>query len=130
MGAATALLVTWVAFVAALAIWRPAGVDLRDAKRLAPDIVRLLHRLARDDEVPRTVRRRLALLLGYLALPFDVIPDFIPVLGYADDMIMIAAVLRSAVRAAGSELVEARWEGTPAGLGVVWSLAGLRAEKR
>ena len=126
MGAATALLVTWVAFVAALAIWRPAGVDLREAKRLAPDIVRLLQRLARDDEVPRVVCRRLALLLGYLALPFDVIPDFIPVLGYADDVIMIAAMLRSAVRAAGPDLVKTRWEGTPAGLRVVWSLAGLR----
>jgi hypothetical protein len=53
--------------------------------RLLPDLLRLLRRLATDRALPRGVRIRLALLMAYLAIPIDVIPDFIPVLGYADD---------------------------------------------
>jgi uncharacterized membrane protein YkvA (DUF1232 family) len=54
-------------------------------------------RLAADQSLPRRVRAGLALLLAYLAFPFDLVPDFIPVLGYADDAIIVAAVLRWAV---------------------------------
>src|ERR1700746_3591882 len=70
--------------------------------RLLPDLLRLLPRLAADRSLPRRVRVGLALLLGYLAFPFDLVPDFIPVLGYADDAIIVAAVLRWVVRQAGA----------------------------
>ena len=120
-----ALLATWVAFVVLLVVWRPAGVDLREAKRFVPDLVRLLRALAADPAVG--VRRRLVLLLGYLALPIDLIPDFVPVLGYADDVIVIALVLRSVVRRAGAEAVERHWSGSPAGLAVVRRLSGLNS---
>ena len=56
---------------------------------------------------------RLWLLLGYLALPIDLVPDFIPVLGYADDAIVVALVLRSVVRRAGPDAIERHWPGTP-----------------
>jgi uncharacterized membrane protein YkvA (DUF1232 family) len=56
------------------------------------------------------------LLLGYLALPFDLIPDFVPVLGYADDAIIVALVLRSATRSAGPDALAKHWPGTPEGL--------------
>jgi uncharacterized membrane protein YkvA (DUF1232 family) len=46
---------------------------------------------------------RLWLLLAYLALPIDLVPDFIPMLGYADDAIVVAIVLRSVVRRAGAD---------------------------
>jgi uncharacterized membrane protein YkvA (DUF1232 family) len=79
-------------------------------------VVRLVKRLAADPDTPRGVRIRLALLLGYLALPIDLIPDFVPVLGYADDAIIVAIVLRSATRSAGLEALAKHWPGTPEGL--------------
>ena len=59
---------------------------------------------------------RLWLLLGYLALPFDLVPDFVPVLGHVDDAVVVALVLRSVVRHAGSAAVERHWPGTADGL--------------
>ena len=71
-----------------------------DMLRLLPDTVVLLRRLAADPDLPRGVRIRLVLLLVYLILPIDLIPDFIPVLGYADDAIIVAIALRSVTRRA------------------------------
>lgn len=115
----------WLALVAALAVLRPRGVDLRAAVRFVPDLVRLVRGLAGDPTVPRGVRRRLALLLAYLALPFDLVPDVVPVLGYADDVVVVALALRSAVRRAGAGAVERHWPGTPEGLAMVRRLCGL-----
>ena len=123
MGAA--LLLVWLVLVVVL--WRSGrGIaGLSDAARLLPDVIRLVSRLARDRSLSRGVRMRLWLLLGYLASPLDLIPDFIPVVGYADDAIVAALALRSVVRAAGPELLERHWPGTPDGLLVVRRLAGL-----
>ena len=118
-------IVLWLLLVAALWLVRPKDVPLREAMRLLPDLLRLLPRLARDRELPRGVRVRLWLLLAYLAFPIDVIPDFIPVLGYADDAIVVAAVLRSLVRRAGPEPLQRHWPGTEDGLRAVIRLAGL-----
>ena len=105
IGVGSALVLAWVAMVIALVIVRPRGGLLREALRILPDALRLIRRLAADNTLPSGVRVRLGLLLAYLAIPFDVIPDFIPVLGYADDAIIVAAVLRSVVRRAGLEAV-------------------------
>jgi uncharacterized membrane protein YkvA (DUF1232 family) len=115
----------WVVLLGALLVLRPRRVDLRDAKRLVPDVVRLLRDLARDPDVGRGVRVRLAVLAVYLAIPIDLVPDFIPVLGYADDVIAVSIVLRSVVRHAGVTVVERHWRGTPAGLAIVRRLAGV-----
>ena len=69
---------------------------------------------------------RLALLLGYLALPFDLIPDFIPVLGYADDAIIVTLVLRSVVRRAGEDAVRAHWPGSDDGFAALARLVRWR----
>ena len=125
VGLAVSLGLAWLVFVAVLALWRPRGIDLAEAKRLVPDVVRLLRSLASDRSVPRGVRRRLTLLLVYLALPLDVVPDFVPVLGYADDVIVVALVLRSVVRRAGPDSLDRHWRGTPTGLALVRRLVGL-----
>jgi uncharacterized membrane protein YkvA (DUF1232 family) len=65
------------------------------------------------------------LLLGYLALPIDLIPDVIPVLGYADDAIAVVLVLRYITHAAGPTALERHWPGTDDGLAAVRKLAGL-----
>ncbi|MDV3128934.1 DUF1232 domain-containing protein [Mycobacterium sp. 21AC1] len=125
IGLAIALVVAWVALVTALIVLRPRGPLLREALRILPDVLRLIRRLAADRSLPRGVRIRLALLLAYLALPIDLIPDFIPVLGYADDVIIVIAVLRSVVRRAGLDAVRAHWPGTDDGFAVLIRLAGL-----
>jgi uncharacterized membrane protein YkvA (DUF1232 family) len=115
-------------YLAALAVLRRVAPDearLRDALRLLPDIARLVRRLAADRDVPRGVRIRLVLLVAYLASPIDIVPDFVPVLGYADDAVVTALVLRSVVRAAGPEALERHWPGTPDGLRAVRRLIGL-----
>jgi uncharacterized membrane protein YkvA (DUF1232 family) len=120
------LLLIWGALLVALWAGRPDELSLRDALRLLPDVVRLLRRLAADPTLPRGVRVRLWLLLAYLALPFDLVPDFIPVIGYADDAVVVAFALRSVVRHAGTGALERHWPGTPDGLAAVCRLAGLR----
>jgi uncharacterized membrane protein YkvA (DUF1232 family) len=125
LGIGAALLVTWLALLVGLALARPRGVLLSEALRLLPDVLRLLRRLAGDAGLPRGVRVRLWLLLVYLAVPFDLVPDFIPVLGYADDAIVVTWVLRSVVRRAGAEAVRRHWPGSPDGLAAVWRLCRL-----
>ena len=127
IGAGTALLLAWLALVVVLVLARPRGALLREALRLLPDVLRLIRRLAADPGLPRGVRIRLGALLVYLASPIDLIPDFIPVLGYADDAIIVIAVLRSVVRRAGINAVRAHWPGTDDGFAALARLTGLPA---
>src|SRR6266568_4369318 len=109
----------WLALIVTLLLAKPETTGLADFLWIVPDVVRLIHRLARDQTVHRGVRARLWFLVGYLVLPIDLVPDFIPVLGYADDVILIAVVLRSVVRRAGVEPIRRHWPGTPEGLGAL-----------
>ncbi|WP_370830373.1 DUF1232 domain-containing protein [Kocuria sediminis] len=119
-----ALLLAWLVLLVVL--WRaaPDRTVLRDALRLLPDVLRLVKRLAGDRSLPRGVRVRLLLLLAYLALPVDLVPDFVPVLGYADDAVVVLLVLRAVARSAGPQALERHWPGTPDGLAVVCRLVG------
>ncbi|AWS42760.1 YkvA family protein [Streptosporangium sp. 'caverna'] len=125
IGIVGALLLAWLALVIVLVILRPRGGLLGEALRVLPDALRLVRRLAADQTLPRGVRIRLGLLLVYLAVPIDLIPDFIPVLGYADDAIIAAVVLRSVVRRAGLQAVRAHWPGTDDGFAALARLTGL-----
>ena len=131
LGLVAGLVLVWLVVVIAFYVAgrRVEGsTRLRDALRFLPDVVRLVRRLAADPSLPRSVRWRLGLLVAYLALPFDIIPDFIPVAGYADDVLLVAWVLRSVVRAVGPEALDRHWPGTPQGLVVVRRLAGATAD--
>lgn len=124
---AAGLLVAYLILVAAmwLASRRFADVlGLRAALRLLPDVIGLLRRLAADRSLPRSVRIKLILLLAYLISPIDLIPDFVPILGYLDDAIVIALTLRSVARSAGPGAIARHWPGTAEGLVVVQRLAG------
>ena len=103
-----------LAVYAAFLFWLLALGRREDAQALAtfiPDCIVLVSRLAREPRVPR--RRKLMLfgLVGYLALPFDLVPDFIPVAGQLDDAIIVALVLRQFIRAGGEELLRELWPG-------------------
>lgn len=102
----------------------PETVGMKDALRLLPDLLVLLRRLTADRALPRGIRIRLVLLLLYLASPIDLVPDFLPVIGYADDAIIVALVLRSVIRKAGHAPLEQHWPGTPTGLTLIRRLTG------
>ena len=89
-----------------------------------PDCVVLCSRLLRDPRVPRRKKVLLVALTGYLALPFDLVPDFIPVAGQLDDAIIVALVLRSLLRSGGPSLVREHWPGPESSLALVLRLAG------
>lgn len=125
VGVLGGLVLLWLLLVAALWITRPDELRLRGLLRLLPDVLRLVRRLAADRTLPRGVRARLWLLLAYLALPVDLVPDFVPVLGYADDAVVVALVLRSVVRHAGADAVARHWPGTPDGLAALRRVARL-----
>ncbi len=118
------VLLLWLLLVVVLWRARPDELGAREALRLLPDVVRLVRRLAADRELPRGVRVRLWVLLVYLLSPIDLVPDFLPVIGYADDVVVVAWALRAVVRRAGGDALERHWPGTPAGLAVVTRLTG------
>jgi uncharacterized membrane protein YkvA (DUF1232 family) len=126
IGVAAALLVLWLVLVLVLWKAKPDDMSVREGVRILPDVLRLVRRLSADRSLPAGVRVRLWLLIGYLLLPFDLVPDFVPVLGYADDVVAVVLVLRSVVRRAGPEAVARHWPGTPAGLAVIDRLTGIR----
>ena len=120
------LVLAWGAGILALCL---AGrrTDARAWASFIPDCVVLVRRLLGDPRVPRSRKLLLAGLVAYLALPFDLVPDFIPVAGQLDDAIVVALVLRSVLRAAGPELLEEHWPGPERSLNVVRRLARSRA---
>lgn len=128
LGVAVALAVTWVVLLAVLVALRPAGMDLAEARRFLPDVVRLVRELARDRSLGRRVRAPLLFLLAYLAFPLDLVPDFLPVIGYADDVIVVVTVLRMVMRRAGPSVIQERWTGTPQGLAALSRLVQRRGD--
>lgn len=129
VGVVLGLALAWCALAAALLLARPRGGLFGEAIRLLPDTLRLLKNLATDRPLPRGIRVRLWLLFAYLAMPFDLVPDFIPVLGHADDAILAVIVLRSVVRRAGPDAIRRHWPGTPDGLAALARAAGLDLER-
>ena len=125
LGLLAGLALAWLALVAVLLALRPDRATLAEAVRVLPDTVRLVRRLAADCELPGSLRLRLWLLLAYLAVPIDLVPDAIPVLGYADDAIVLLAVVRSVLRRAGPAALRRHWPGTDQGLAALLRLAGL-----
>jgi uncharacterized membrane protein YkvA (DUF1232 family) len=122
IGVAVALLLAWLALLVTLIATRPSESVVKESLRLLPDLVRLVTRLAKDGSLPRGIRIRLALLLAYLACPIDLVPDFVPVLGYADDIVVVLLTLRSVIRSVGETPLRRHWPGTPAGLDVIVKL--------
>jgi uncharacterized membrane protein YkvA (DUF1232 family) len=96
---------------------------VRELAAFVPDCVVLFRRLLRDPRVPRRAKVALAFMVGYLALPFDLVPDFIPVAGQLDDAILVAVAIAYVVRRAGREVVEELWPGSARSLRVVLALS-------
>jgi uncharacterized membrane protein YkvA (DUF1232 family) len=126
--AAGCTLLIYLAFIVGLLLLG-GREDARACAGFVPDCVVLFKRLLADDRVSRSRKLLIAALVGYLALPFDLVPDFIPVAGQLDDAIIVALVLRTVLRAAGSSLVREHWAGPPASLAVMLKLAGASEDR-
>ena len=88
--------------------------DVRMIARMVPHGAVLFKRLLGDSRVPRRWKVASGLALVYLAIPFDLVPDFIPVAGQLDDAILVALVLRGLLRSAGRPLLREHWPGPAA----------------
>lgn len=115
-------LLAYAVFVAWLLV---AGrrADARAAATLIPDCVVLVGRLARDPRVPRRNKLLLLVLAAYLAMPFDLVPDFVPVAGQLDDVLLVALALRSLVRGGSESLLRELWPGPEQTLALILRLA-------
>src|SRR4051795_3293271 len=120
LAAATVLL--YALFLGGLVLAGRSG-DARAVAGLIPDCIVLLQRLLGDARMPRRYRAVVVALLGYLALPFDLVPDFIPVAGQLDDAIVVALTLRAILRRGGPEMIEEHWPGPRSSLSLILRLA-------
>jgi uncharacterized membrane protein YkvA (DUF1232 family) len=120
--AAGAAALIYIAFVLALVVMGRRS-EARALAGFIPDCIVLFRRLLADDRVSRGRKAAIVLLIAYLAMPIDLVPDFIPVAGQLDDAIIVALVLRTVLRGGGPALLQEHWPGPPSSLAVVQRLA-------
>jgi uncharacterized membrane protein YkvA (DUF1232 family) len=125
VGAAVALALYLLSVVALVLLGRRS--EARALAGFIPDCLVLLRRLLADRRIPRRRKLILLALVGYLSLPFDLVPDFIPVAGQLDDVIVAAFALRYVLRAGGPELLREHWPGPETSLDAVMRVAYGRA---
>jgi len=118
------LVAAWALFILILWVVRPRHVGLGELVRLLPDVLRLVRDLLADGTTPLPVRLALAGLLVWLISPIDLIPEFIPVLGPIDDVVVAVLVLRYVGRRLGHEELRRRWRGTAEGFSLLTGIVG------
>jgi uncharacterized membrane protein YkvA (DUF1232 family) len=96
--------------------------DAREIARFLPDCIVLFKRLLRDKRVPRRAKVVLGLLVPYLLMPFDLVPDFIPVAGQFDDAVLVAVAIAYIAHSAGRDVVEDLWPGSERALRIILAL--------
>jgi uncharacterized membrane protein YkvA (DUF1232 family) len=121
---ALGLIGAWALLVVVLWVFRPRDVRAGELVRVVPDVLRLVRNLLADRTVSIGVRIALVVLLAWLVSPVDLVPEFIPVLGPLDDVIVTVIVLRYARRQLGEDDLRRRWRGTPEGFGLLTGILG------
>jgi uncharacterized membrane protein YkvA (DUF1232 family) len=124
IGVLAGLVAAWAALIVLLWIVKPRDVRLRELVRIVPDVLRLVRNLIADRTVGWGVRVALVILLVWVVSPIDLIPEFIPVLGPLDDVIVTVLVLRFVVRRLGSDALRERWAGSEDGFRVLIGILG------
>ena len=98
---------------------------MTDAALMVPNIVKLIGRLILDPRVPRRSKVTLGMAAAYVLSPIDLIPDVIPVIGWADDVLILMFAVDALIERAGSEIVEEHWDGPGDLLGLIREVVGL-----
>jgi uncharacterized membrane protein YkvA (DUF1232 family) len=124
VGLIVGLLALWVALLVVFFLLRPKDVPLRELLAVVPDVLRLLRSLVRDASVPTDVRVVVIGLIAWIVSPIDLIPEFIPVLGPIDDVVVAIVAMRYVRRRVGIPDLAARWEGTPDGFALLLRVVG------
>lgn len=114
----------WAIVVVVVRLAAPSQASALDLVRLLPDLLRMTAGLARDPTTPRSCKVALGGLAVWLASPIDLIPEFIPVIGPLDDIVVTAIVLRWVGRRVGVDALRAHWPGSDDGFGLVLRLLG------
>jgi uncharacterized membrane protein YkvA (DUF1232 family) len=124
VGVTLGLVVAWLLFVVLLWALRPRDARLADLVRVVPDIVRLCRDVLGDRRAPTGARLAIAALLVWLVSPIDLVPEFIPIVGPLDDVVVAVIVLRYVRRRLGPDDLRARWRGSPEGFALLRSVMG------
>jgi uncharacterized membrane protein YkvA (DUF1232 family) len=119
-----ALLATWVVLLALLWAVRPRGVPARALVRVVPDAVRLLRALIADGSVPLDARLVMVGLVAWIVSPIDLIPEFVPVLGPLDDVVVAVLAMRYVRWRIGLDAIRRRWPGTDDGFALLAGVIG------
>lgn len=123
-GVLLGLLLLWAALLALFWLLRPRDVPPRELVAVVPDLLRLLRDLARDGSTPLDVRVVIVLLAAWILSPIDLIPEFIPVLGPLDDVVVAIVALRYVRRRLGTDELRRRWAGSDDGFLLVARVIG------
>ena len=119
-----ALVAVWAALLVVLWVLRPKDVSVRELLALIPDVLRLLRSLIGDRSAPLDVRLVLIGLVAWIVSPIDLIPEFIPVLGPMDDVVVAIVAMRYVRRRVGIEDLRGRWVGSDAGFAMLITVIG------
>lgn len=101
------------------------GQLAKEAVLLVPNFAKLVARLLIDPRVPRRSKIALGMAAAYVASPIDLFPEFIPVIGWLDDLLILTYVLDRVIDRAGQEVVEELWDGPGDLLGLIRDVLGL-----
>jgi uncharacterized membrane protein YkvA (DUF1232 family) len=124
VGIVVTLVSVWVLLLALFWALRPRGVSARALLGLIPDVLRLLRSVIGDRSAPLDVRLVLVGLLAWIVSPIDLIPEFIPVLGPLDDVVVAVVAMRYVRRRVGVEELRRRWVGTDDGFALLVRVIG------
>jgi len=125
LGLVSAVVLVALTLLVALLALRPSGESLSDVARIFPDCIRLTAALYRDPALPRSAKWKLRIALIYNLQPINIIPDFIPIIGFADNALILIWAIRGTIKAGDPELIRRSWTGSDPGLVLLTRALGL-----
>jgi len=118
------LLLLWSVLVLLLWLLRPKGVPTRELLGVVPDLLRLTRSVVTDGAVPVDVRMVVVGALVWVLSPIDPVPEFIPVIGWMDEVIITVLALRYVRYRLGVADLRERWQGSEEGFAMLTTVMG------